>query len=328
MKIGLDLGSSTFRLADSKKGVFLREPCAIGDGVGGGQRFVVGTTAEAMLGRTPPHLKATYPVQRGVVSAPKATGELLKTLLARTPGWRWRWRPEIVAAVPADIGIPHKESLLKVFRFAGVTGIRLVPTPVAAALGAVPQTDVGRATLVIDVGAETTEVAVVAPEIVVSDSIARGGRDLDRAILYHLRRIHGLEVSLQTAEELKRRLGSAHPVRDEKTIDVFGREMDSGLPHTVKVTGAEVRECLSHPLEEIATLVKRTFDRTPAGLSKDIFRDGLILTGNGARLEGLDQFLSERCRVSAKLATDPGDCVVLGLLRYREAFQKMTKDEE
>jgi rod shape-determining protein MreB and related proteins len=328
MKLGLDLGSSTLRVADEKQGVFLREACVIGDGLAGGPNFVVGATAEKMIGRTPEHLHAVCPMGRGVVSAPLATGEFLKELLPKAVGWRWKWRPEVVAAVPARITEPQKESLVKALRFAGASHVSLMAKPVAAALGASPDTGTKQSTMVVDVGAQTTEVAALAPGIVVCEAIPLGGRQFDEAILCHLRNDHGLEVSNETAESLKKELGSAHPVRDEKKVKIFGREMDSSLPHTVEVNGKEIRECLAHPLNQIVALVKQTLDKTPPGLSSDILEHGLVLTGNGALLKGLDEFLAEACGLKVRVADNPGDCAVLGLLRSKHNFQEEQQKEE
>lgn len=327
MKIALDLGSSTLRIAEEKQGVILREACVIGDGLAGGPTFVVGSAAEKMMGRTPAHMQAVCPMGRGVVSAPRATGEFLKELLPKAVGWKWKWRNSVVAAVPARITEPQKASLVKALKFAGATDVTLMAKPVAAALGATPETGTKRSTMVVDVGAETTEVAALAPGIVVCEAIQIGGRHFDHAILCHLRNEHGLEVSLETAESLKKELGSAHPVREAKKVQVFGREMESTLPHTVEVNGQEIREALEHPLEQITALVKQTLDKTPPGLSSDILTHGLVLTGNGALLEGLDDYLAAQCGLKVKVASNPGDCAVLGLLQTKHQFNEPSKEE-
>lgn len=327
MKIGLDLGSSTLRIANEKQGVFLREACVIGDGLAGGPAFVVGAAAEKMMGRTPQHMQAVCPVGRGVVSAPRATGEFLKELLPKVLGWRWKWRPQVIAAVPARISEPQKESLIKALRFAGATDIRLMAKPVAAALGAAPETGTKHSTMVVDLGAETTEVAALAPGIVVCEAIALGSRHFDQSIMCHLRNVHGLEVSMETAESLKKELGSAFPRSEEKKVKVFGREMESSLPYTVEVNGKEIREALAHPLDRIVALIKQTLDKTPPGLSCDILTHGLVLTGNGALLQGLDEYLSQRCDLKVRVAANPGDCAVLGLLRTTLDFEESPKEE-
>jgi len=305
----------------------LREACVIGDGLSGGPAFVVGSMAEKMIGRTPSHMQAVCPMGRGVVSSPRATGELLKELLPKALGWQWKWRASVVAAVPARITEPQRVSLVKALKFAGASDVTLMAKPVAAALGAAPDTGTSRSTMVVDIGAETTEVAALAPGIVVCESLAIGGRHFDHAILCHLRNLHGLEVSAETAESLKKELGSAHPVRDQKKVKVFGREMDSSLPHTVEVDGKEIREAVIHPLEQIVVLVKQTLDKTPPGLASDILTHGLVLTGNGALLRGLDEFLAERCGLKVKVASNPGDCAVLGLLKTQHNFNESSKEE-
>lgn len=327
MKIGLDLGSSTLRIADDKQGVVLREACVIGDGLAGGPTFVVGAVAEKMLGRTPEHMTAVCPMGRGVVSAPRATGEYLKELFPKALGWRWKWKAKVVAAVPARITEPQKESLVKALKFAGASDVTLMAKPVAAALGAISETGTKRSTMVVDIGAETTEVAALAPGIVVCESIPIGGRQMDEAILCHLRNVHSLEVSRETAESLKKELGTAHPLQEEKKVQVFGREMDSSLPHTVEVNGKEIREAIAHPLEQIVVLVKQTLDKTPPGLASDILTHGLVLTGNGALLKGMDQYLAEACGLKVSVASNPGDCAVLGLLKTQHNYNDSSKEE-
>ena len=168
---------------------------------------------------------------------------------------------------------------------------------------------------------------MAAPGIVVCESIPVGGRLMDQAILCHMRNVHGLEVSGETAESLKKELGSAHPVREEKKVQVFGREMDSGLPQTVEVNGKEIREAIQHPLQQIVVLVKQTLDKTPPGLAADILNHGLVLTGNGALLEGMDEYLAEACGLKVSLASSPGDCAVLGLLRTQHNYNDSSKEE-
>ncbi len=318
MKVGVDMGSSTLRVAISKQGVVLREACAIGDALPGNGKFCFGTEAEKMMGRTPDHVQALYPMSQGLVSAPRAAGELLKALLPKAVGWRWRLKPEVVASVPGRISDAHRRALLRAFKFAGAEQVKLVAKPVAAALGADSNTNIDYATMVVDIGSETTEVAALSPGIVLCQSIPIGGRHFDRAIQRCLNDLHELEIDLFTAERLKRELGTAFPVRDESSSPVYGREMATGLPQTVNINGKELREAVMHPLEEIANLVKRTLTQIPPGLATDVLEHGLLLTGGGALLEGLDRFLSQACELKVRLARNPADCTVLGLLKTIE----------
>lgn len=323
MKVGLDLGSATLRIADEKRGVIFREACAIADGLSGGPTFLVGEAAERMLGRTPPHMQAVHPVGRGVVSAPLAAGELLKDVLPRALGWRGKWKPSVVAAVPARITEAQEVALRRALRFAGVQQVTLMAKPVAAALGAASGKE-GRlgATTVVDIGAETVEVAALSPGIVVCESLPVGGRQFDEAIRCHLRNAHGLEIDWREAEHLKKTACSAHPQGDSGRAEVFGRELDSGLPYTITVGGEELRQAILPCLESIVGLVKKVLDLTPAGLSQDLLIHGLTLTGGGAQLSGLDLYLSERTGLKATVADNPADCAVLGLLKTLEGFDE------
>ena len=324
MKVGLDLGSATVRFADSRRGVVLREPCVIADGLAGGSAFVVGTEAEKMLGRTPGAIQAVRPICGGVVSAPLAVAEMVKALWEQVPLGGWRAltsKPELVAAVPARITPAQEDALRRALRAAGFHQVSLVAKPVAAALGAVSSTGRARATTVVEIGAETTEVAALAPGIVVCEGIALGGRQFDEAIRRHLGEQHGLEADWREAERLKHEACTAHPSGDGLRAQVYGREIESGLPYTVTVDSRELREAIKDPLEAIAGLVARVLDLTPPGLSGDILEHGLVLTGGGAQLKHLDLFLAERTGMKVRLAEEPQDCAVLGLLKTLETLE-------
>lgn len=322
MKVGLDLGSATLRIADEKRGVILREACVIGDGLAGGPTFVVGAAAQRMVGRTPSHMQTVNPVGRGVISAPLAAAELLKELLPKALGWRGKLKPQVVAAVPARITEAQEAAFRRALGFAGIKQVTLVAKPVAAALGAVAGTGRRQATTVVDIGAETTEVAALSPGIVLCEAIAIGGRHFDEAIRCHLRNEHGLEIDLYDAEQLKKSTCSAGPDGDNARAEVFGRELDSGLPYTITVGGAELREAVAPCLAQITSLVKRTLDMTPPGLSQDILTHGLVLTGGGAQLSGIDSYLTEQTGLKVKVADNPGDCAVLGLLKTLETLEE------
>ncbi len=328
MKVGIDLGSATLRIADEKRGVVLRETCLIADGLSGGHRFILGNDAQRMVGRTPSHMQTVRPMGRGVVSAPLAAGEFLKEMLPKALGWRFRSRLQIVASVPARITASQELAFRRALRFAGISRVDLVAKPVAAALGAVSNTHYQQATTVIDIGAQTTEVAALSPGIVVCEAIPLGGHQFDEAILCHLRNVHGLEVDRATAEALKKTTCTAHPLGDEARQEVMGRELDSGLPHTVIVTGGELREAVSHPLDQIVGLIKKTLDLTPPGLSTDILSHGLVLTGGGSQLKHLELFLSEQTGLKIQVAENPGDCAVLGLLKTLENLDENPSSDE
>jgi rod shape-determining protein MreB len=272
-------------------------------------------------------MTTVHPIGRGVVSAPLAAGELLKELFPRALGWRGKLKPAVVAAVPARITEAQETAFRRALQFAGINQVTLVAKPVAAALGAVDGTGRQQATTVVDIGAETTEVAALSPGIVVCEAMPLGGRHFDDAIRCHLRNHHGLEIDLSDAESLKKSLCSAHPNGDSARADVFGRELDSGLPHTVNVQGAELRQAIAPCLESLVALIKRTLDQTPAGLSQDILTHGLVLTGGGALLIDLDLFLSERTGLKVRVADNPGDCAVLGLLKTMDSFAEPSKEE-
>ncbi|MBI3924279.1 MAG: rod shape-determining protein [Armatimonadetes bacterium] len=316
-RIGLDLGTCTVLVADAHKGVLLKEPAVIASDSTQADGYTVGERARRMLGRTPAHIHAMRPVCRGAVGAPAATRELLKRVLPRAVGWKWRFHPEVVAAVPTRATRFEREALKQAIAAAGAGAVSIVEKPIAAAFGAGLKVGQPHAALIVDIGAGTTEVAAVSPEIVVCDCISVGGDAFDTAIVFHLRTCHGLEIGQESAEQIKLTIGSAHPRHDTRRLEVHGRDRSSGLPHHVTVTGRQVRLALEEPLRRIATLIHTTLDRTPPALSADVLQGGLVLTGGGALLRGLDEYLGQEIGQTVILAEDPVGCVARGTLIAR-----------
>lgn len=318
MRVGIDLGTATIRVAEEKKGVILREPSVIADHETVELAFRAGREASRMLGRCPAHLQTLRPVRRGVVGAPVATRELVRQVISRALGWRLKLRPAAAVAVPVKATEFERQALQDAFAQLGLGKVTLVEKPLAAALGADVAVGRPQAMMVLDVGAGVTEIAAISPGIVLSDSIPVGGDALDEALLVYLREAHGLEVSPDCAEAVKLAIGSAHPASDGSELQVGGRELACGLPHQVTVRSAEIREAMAQPLNRLATLLQATLDGTPPSLSTDILERGVVLTGGGAELRGLDRFLSERVGLPVKRAEHPADCVAVGALRHRE----------
>lgn len=319
MRIGIDVGTATSRIAVAGKGVVVREPSVIADCGALPLAMAVGEAARRVLGRTPAHIQAIQPLRRGVVGAPVATREMLTRLLVQAVGnWKLKGRPQAAVAYPSRATLQERGALAAACQGAGCSTPVLIPMPVAAAFGADPEVARRHAVTVLDLGAGHTEAAVIAPDILLRDSISLGGEDLDRAIAAHLRTAHQLEIGLDAAEELKLNIGSAHPDGDHRSAQVWGREMSSGLPREVGVTGEALRAAMGPPLQRIASLARALLDAAPPALASDLLARGLVLTGGAARLNGLDRFLAEGLGVQVTVAVDASGCAARGAIAAAE----------
>ena len=317
MRLGLELGTTVVRVARDKKGVILQEASVIADDPTLPEVYTVGNEARAMEGRTPDHVRALRPLQAGCVAAPIAAREMLLLLFGRALGWRKKLKPFVRVAVPVTVTKFEQEALVEALTYAGAGKVEPVPKPIAAAFGIDAEVGAPLAAMVVDLGGGTTEVAAISPGIVVCDAVGVGGVDLDRAITAHLRTAHGLEISPEMAEKIKIEVGSAWSGEGPETFQAAGRELRTLLPLRVEVSAEEIRQAMQGPLERMVDLVRRTLDRTPPSLSEDVLRRGVVLTGGGAQLRGMDRFMSERLGLEVKIAPDPTGCVARGLLLAR-----------
>ncbi|GMU52467.1 MAG: rod shape-determining protein [Candidatus Xenobia bacterium] len=313
MRIGLDLGTSTVRLVEGRKLAVLCQPNLLLQDQHFPEVLAGGETARKMVGRTAQHWSACRPVVRSRLGSPQAARLLIKPMMEQAGGWRRFGRPRVMVATPLSSSPTERQAVADLLRQMGIKEVEGVATPLAAALGAVP-TGHEPPPLVLVMGASVTEVALVSRGLVVSDFLQLGGQTLDQAMVAHLRRQHGLEVSLEAAEEVKRSVGSADPAHDQLTCRVYGRELESRLPHSVVLTGEEVRSVLAPPLSEVLRLVREVLDRTPPAMSSDVLQRGLTLTGGGAHLIGLDSYLARETGLPVQLAEEPENAVVRGTL--------------
>lgn len=319
MTLGIDMGSATTRVALSGKGIVVREASVIADC--GTLGRAVGAKALRVLGRTPEHVQAIQPIRRGVVSSPPATRDMLKQMLRTHLRWKLR-KPLAAVATPSRATVLERMALQDACQAAGTGPVRLVPSTVAAAFGSDREVGLRHAVTLMDIGAGMTETAVVSDHILLQETLGVGSEDFDLAIAAYLRSQHNLEVGLDAAEELKREVASAHSSGDSRQGTVWGREMSSGLPLELSVSGAELREALEVPLSRIAGLGQALLDVSPPFLAGQILERGVLLTGGGSLLHGLDRFLQKRMGIPVRRAENPGDCAALGALAAVEAGWK------
>jgi rod shape-determining protein MreB and related proteins len=332
MDIGIDLGTATVLIYVKGKGVVLREPSVVAINTRTGRVLAVGENASIMLGRTPGSVEAIRPLRDGVISDFKVTEVMLKEFIRRVfKGSMARYfKPTIMVCVPSVITQVEQKAVEDACRHAGAKDVFLVREPIAAAIGA--GIDIAKAcgSMIVDIGGGTTDIAVISLcRPVVDFSLKVAGDKFDEAILKSVRRKHNILIGERTAEELKINIGCAY-LRDEMlSMDVRGRNLITGLPATVTVTSEEILEALEEPVNQIYEAIHSVLERTPPELMADISQRGIVLTGGGALLNGLDRFLADKIGIEVVVADDAVSCVAIGTgraLSMKSSFD-ITGDE-
>ena len=310
LHIGIDLGTANVLLYIQGRGIVVREPSVVALDRNAGKILAVGAQALDMLGKTPSHIVAVRPLRDGVIANYTVTETMLRHFLRQAAPLR---RPTVTICVPAGVTSVERRAVREAALAAGASKAYLIEEPLAAALGAgVDMTRPG-GTMVVDLGGGTTDIAVVSMRAtVVSESVRVAGDRMDEAIARMLRRHHNLMVGERTAENLKIQLGSAWPTGSAREMEVRGRDLVNGLPRTVVVGSDEIREALMEPLTSILDAVHAVLERTPPELAADLLDRGIVLTGGGAQLEGLDELLRNATGVPVRVAADPITCVAIG----------------
>ena len=272
-----------------------------------------------MLGKTPAHIQAIRPLRDGVIADFEVTEAMLSYFIKKVMKDRSWWssivkpKPHVTICVPAEITSVEERAVKDAAKLAGARNVDIIEEPMAAAIGAGLPIDGPSGSMVVDIGGGTTDVAVISlGGIVVSQSLRVAGNKLDDAIVRYIRRVYNLMIGERTAEEIKIKIGSAYKLEQELAMEIRGRDLINGLPKTVKITSEEIREALSEPVGAIVEAVKAVLEKTPPELAADIIDRGIILTGGGALLRGLDKLLSEVTGVPAIVADDPLSCVAIG----------------
>jgi rod shape-determining protein MreB len=333
MDIGIDLGTANTLLYARGRGIVLSEPSVVAVQEGSRAALAVGAEAKRTIGRTPGSIRAVRPLKDGVISDYEAAEEMIRHFVrAALPGRRTP-RLRMVVCVPSGVTPVERRAIVHASHAAGARTVHLVEEPMAAAIGAgLPVAD-PRGSMVVDVGGGTTEVAVVSlGGIVTARSLRVGGDRMDAAVRDWVRKEHALLVGERTSEDVKVAIGSAWPVPgpeadafEERTFTVRGRQKVSGLPRTVELTVPEVRAALDEPVEAIIAAVRATLEECPPELAGDVMEHGIVLTGGGALLPGLDLRLASATGIPVFVADDPLDCVVLGAGRCVEDFEGLER---
>ncbi len=322
--IAIDLGTANTLVYVRGQGIVLNEPSVVAIDVKDGRPVAVGYEAKRMLGRTPANIRAVRPLKDGVIADFDVCEKMLRYFIQRISSSRWS-KPRMVICVPSGITGVEQRAVQDAAEYAGARKpVFIIEEPMAAAIGADLPVHEPSGNMIVDIGGGTTEVAVISlGGIVVSESVRVAGDELDDAISQFVKMQFGLDIGENTAEEIKIQMASAWPVEQELTADVGGRDTVTGLPKTIELTSAQVREAIAEPVAAIIDAVKATLDRTPPELAADIMDRGIYLSGGGALLTGLPQRVTHETGMPCYTAPDPLYSVVIGSGRALENIEAM-----
>ncbi len=311
--IGIDLGTANTLVYVRGRGIVLVEPSVVAIQKDTGKVLAVGTEAKRMIGRTPGNIVAIRPLKDGVIADFQVTETMIRNLIARAHKRNYVVHPRVVVCVPSGVTAVEKRAVYEAPLSAGAREAHLIDEPMAAAIGAGLPIQEPMGNMVVDIGGGTTEVAVISlGGIVASISIRVGGDEFDEAIIAHVKKEYNVMIGERTAEEIKIEIGSAYPLPEEEDVEVRGRDLLSGLPKNIVLSSEEIRIALEETLTQIIAAIKSTLEKTPPELSSDIMDRGIVLTGGGSLMKGLDERLRQETNIPVHVTDDPLSCVVIG----------------
>ena len=325
--MGIDLGTCNTLVCVRGEGIVLNEPSVVAVRKGTNKVLdngeAVGWRAKEMLGKTPGSISAIRPLKDGVISDFEMTGAMLSYFIRKVNGRGRLFGPRVVIAVPGGITAVEKRAVLDSAEQAGARRVFLVDEPMAAGIGAGLPVLEPTASMIVDIGGGTTEVAIMSlGDIASCESVRVAGDELDEAIINYMKRRHGMMIGEQTAERVKIEIGSAAPVGPQTTMEVRGRGVVDGLPKRVTVTSTEICDALAEPVDNISEAVKRTLENVEPELAADLVENGITLAGGGALLRGLDMVLSTKTGLQVRIADDPLTCVARGTGIYLDNLEQ------
>ncbi|MCK4404612.1 MAG: rod shape-determining protein [candidate division Zixibacteria bacterium] len=324
--IGIDLGTANTLVFLRGQGIVLNEPSVVAIEVSSKKVVAVGSEAKKMVGRTPREIMAIRPLKDGVIADFEITEKLLSDFIRRVVRRRYLMKPRIVISVPSGITEVEKRAVRDSAENAGAREVFLIQEPMAAAIGVGLPVHLPSGNMVIDIGGGTSEIAVIALNGIVNKiSIRIGGDEMDEGIMLYLKKNYNLLIGERTAEEIKMQIGSAYAPEEEESMEIKGRDLVAGIPKTMKISSVQVREALSEPLDAIIEAVRQALEQTPPELSADILDKGIVVTGGGALLKGLDKRLREETNLVINIAEDPLTCVVRGTGDVLENMTQFSK---
>ncbi len=317
--IGIDLGTASVLVYVKGKGVILKEPSVVAYDRDTNAIKAIGEEARLMLGRTPGNIVAIRPLRKGVISDYTVTEKMIKYFVQKATGRRTLKKPVISICVPSGVTEVERKAVEEATFAAGARDVNLIEEPVAAAIGAGLDISKPCGNLIVDIGGGTTDIAVISlGGAVVSESIKLAGDDFDEAIVRYMRKKHNLLIGERTAEDIKIKIGTTYQLIEDETIEVRGRNLVTGLPKTVKVSSSETEQALRETTGQIVEAIISVLERTPPELSADILDRGIVLTGGGALLRGLEEMIEERTGINTMTAEEPMKVVAIGTGQFVE----------
>ena len=317
--IGIDLGTASILVYVKGKGVVLKEPSVVAFDHDTNKIRAIGEEARLMLGRTPGNIVAVRPLQQGVISDYTVTQKMVKYFIQKAIGKKSYRKPRISVCVPSGVTEVEKRAVEDATYAAGAREVSIIEEPIAAAIGA--GIDISRpcGNMIVDIGGGTADIAVISlGGSVVSTSIKIAGDDFDEAIVRYMRKKHNILIGERTAEDLKIKIGTCYPLPEPMTMETRGRNLVTGLPKTIEISSEELEEALREPTLQIVEAVHSVLEKTPPELAADVAERGIVLTGGGSLLRGLEQLMEERTGINTMTADDPMTCVAIGTGKYIE----------
>ena len=326
--VGIDLGTANTLIYVQGRGIVVREPSVVAIDKYEGKVLAVGTEANEMIGRTPENIVAVRPLKDGVIADFDITQAMIRRFI-RQADISGIFKPRVIVCIPSGVTEVERRAVEETVMQAGAKEVVLIEEPMAAAIGAGLPVTSATGSMIVDIGGGTTEVAVISlGGIVASKSLRIAGNALNSAIINYLRKEHSINIGDKMAEEIKKTIGSAYEDNEEELFDVKGRDVSTGLPKTVQIKESEVREAMSENLEEMLEAVKLTLENTPPELAADIMERGIMLTGGGALIKGLDRFIAEATKIPAYVAEYPLDCVAVGTGKSLENISELLSNRK
>jgi rod shape-determining protein MreB len=324
--MAVDLGTANTLVYVRGRGIVLNEPSVVAVNQDNGAILAVGSEAKKMIGRTPGNIVAIRPLKDGVIADFDTTERMLRYFIQKVHRRRYLAKPRIVVCVPSGITGVEQRAVKDAGYAAGARKVYIIEEPMAAAIGAGLPIHEPTGNMVVDIGGGTTEVAVISlGGIVVAQSIRTGGDELDQAIINWVKREFSLLLGERTAEEIKMAIGSACRLPDDVDAEIRGRDLATGLPKTILVSADDIRKALEEPVNAIINAVKSTLDKTPPELASDLMDRGIVLTGGGALLRGLDERLRQETNMPIHIAEQPLNAVAIGSGKCVEEFEALEK---
>ena len=324
--IGIDLGTATVLVYVKGRGIVIKEPSVVAIDKNTGKILKFGREAQMMLGRTPGNITAIRPLRDGVITQYDITQKMIQHFIKKSCG-TVIFKPRVIICVPSGITEVEERAVVDAATQAGAKRTYLIEEPVAAAIGAGINISAPRGHMVLDIGGGTSDIAVISlGGVVVSESIKVAGDKFDEAIIRYVRRKHNVLIGERTAEEIKIKIGCAWPREEIRTIDVKGRCLVQGLPRMVRITSAEIPDALEEPITAIVEAVCSVIERTPPELIGDILQNGIVMTGGGSLLYGLDRPITYATGVRTRVADKAVSCVALGTGRSLEMLSRLPED--